>query len=32
MDVDNDGKSDSVGDAIKKGTTALIDKVGSWFD
>ncbi|RIW38950.1 hypothetical protein D3H55_00945 [Bacillus salacetis] len=32
MDVDGDGESDSVGDAIKKGTTALIDKVGSWFD
>lgn len=31
MDVDNDGKSDSIGDAIKKGTTGLINKVGSWF-
>lgn len=31
MDVDGDGKSDSVGDAIKKGTKGLIDKVGSWF-
>ncbi|MGE7763992.1 ribonuclease YeeF family protein [Peribacillus sp. NPDC096540] len=32
MDVDHDGKSDSVGDAIKKGTTGLINKIGSWFD
>lgn len=31
MDVDNDGKKDSVGDAIKKGTTGIINKVGSWF-
>ncbi|MDQ0273323.1 ribonuclease YeeF family protein [Cytobacillus purgationiresistens] len=31
MDVDGDGKSDSVGDAIKKGTKGIIDKVGSWF-
>ncbi|MDL4842647.1 LXG domain-containing protein [Aquibacillus rhizosphaerae] len=32
MDVDNDGKSDSIGDAIKKGTTGIINKIGSWFD
>ncbi|MGM0853711.1 MAG: ribonuclease YeeF family protein [Bacillota bacterium] len=31
MDVDNDGKGDSIGDAIKKGTTGIINKVGSWF-
>ncbi|MBD7939695.1 LXG domain-containing protein [Cytobacillus sp. Sa5YUA1] len=31
MDVDGDGKLDSVGDALKKGTTGLIDKIGSWF-
>ena len=31
MDVDGDGESDSIGDAIKKGTTGLINKVGSWF-
>ncbi|WP_299745439.1 ribonuclease YeeF family protein [uncultured Rossellomorea sp.] len=31
MDVDGDGESDSIGDAIKKGTTSIIDKVGSWF-
>ncbi|MGG3889379.1 ribonuclease YeeF family protein [Metabacillus fastidiosus] len=31
MDIDNDGKSDSIGDAVKKGTKGLIDKVGSWF-
>ncbi|MCG1021167.1 ribonuclease YeeF family protein [Sutcliffiella horikoshii] len=32
MDVDNDGKKDSIGDAIKKGTTKIIDSVGSWFN
>ncbi|MFC4025270.1 LXG domain-containing protein [Oceanobacillus longus] len=32
MDVDNDGKSDSIGDAIKKGTTGIMNKIGSWFD
>ncbi|MFB5085991.1 LXG domain-containing protein [Psychrobacillus sp. PGGUH221] len=31
MDVNNDGKKDSIGDAIKIGTTGLIDSVSSWF-
>ncbi|MBO0603735.1 hypothetical protein I2483_18895 [Sporosarcina sp. E16_3] len=31
MDVNNDGKTDSIGDAIKIGTTGIIDKVSSWF-
>lgn len=31
MDVNNDGKSDSIGDAIKIGTKGLIDGVASWF-
>lgn len=31
MDVDNDGELDSIGDAIKKGTTGIINKVSSWF-
>ncbi|MFJ7932762.1 ribonuclease YeeF family protein [Sporosarcina sp. NPDC096371] len=31
MDIDSDGKKDSVGDAIKKGTKGIIDKVSSWF-
>jgi hypothetical protein len=31
MDVNNDGKNDSIGDAIKIGTTGMIDSVSSWF-
>ncbi|MEI4768666.1 LXG domain-containing protein [Psychrobacillus sp. FJAT-51614] len=31
MDVNNDGKNDSIGDAIKIGTTGLINEVSSWF-
>lgn len=31
MDIDSDGKGDSIGDAIKKGTTGIINKIGSWF-
>lgn len=31
MDVDGDGKSDSIGDAIKKGTTGMMKKISSWF-
>lgn len=32
MDVDGDGESDSIGDAIKIGTKGLIDGVAGWFD
>ncbi|WP_404469219.1 ribonuclease YeeF family protein [Sutcliffiella horikoshii] len=31
MDFDKDGENDSIGDAIKKGTTGIINKIGSWF-
>lgn len=31
MDVNNDGRDDSIGDAIKIGTKGLIDSVSSWF-
>lgn len=31
FDVNNDGKDDSIGDAIKIGTKGLIDSVSSWF-
>lgn len=31
MDINNDDKKDSIGDAIKIGTTGLIDSVSSWF-
>lgn len=31
MDVNNDGRNDSIGDAIKIGTKGLIDSVSSWF-
>ena len=32
MDVNGDGKSDSIGEAIKIGTKGLIDGVAGWFD
>lgn len=32
MDVNGDGQSDSIGDAIKIGTKGLIDGVAGWFD
>ena len=32
MDVNGDGESDSIGDAIKIGTKGLIDGVAGWFD
>ena len=31
MDVDKDGKQDSIADAAKKGTKKLLKKIGSWF-
>ena len=32
MDVNGDGQSDSIGDAIKIGTKGMIDGIASWFD
>lgn len=31
LDLDKDGKKESVGDTVKKGTKKLLKKIGSWF-